>query len=275
MATKAQREAHRRYALKAVGDLTHSRKWTSTFHAELSLSAEMSTLEEFGLASFELPPLEEWLRSGTWPYVGKAHWSYTEIAAVLTKQGVFTPAGKTEWTPRLVAALLVWDAFLASDTERLDLMQFIGDREEAAREFEGLQFGQQTEEMSSEVRQAVKCADKVLHEGDSGDAVMPALTLGHQAAYREYALNIVQGLTEGPWKYGDVATVLTMRTIPTLNGRPNWRPNQVQRLIKTGQPSWAKRFEAPERLHSASERPETAEGSNEKDDDSETQDIPF
>ena len=163
MATKAQREAHRRYALKAVGDLTHSRKWTSTFHEELSLSVEMSTLDGFGLAS-----LEEWLRSGTWPYVGKAHWSYTEIAAVLTKQGVFTPAGKTEWTPRLVAALLVWDAFLASDTERLDLMQFIGDREEAAREFEGLQFGQQTEEMSSEVRQAVKCADKCCTKGIPG-----------------------------------------------------------------------------------------------------------
>lgn len=256
MATKAQREAHRRYALKAVGDLTHSMDLTSKIHEELS------TLYEFDPASFEAPPWEELLRLGTWPYVGSAHWSYAEIAAVLTKQGAFTPSGKTEWTPRLVAALLVWDAFLASDTERLNLMQFIGDREEAAREFEGLQFGQQTEEMSSEVRQAVKCADKVLQEGDSGDAVMPALTPGHQAAYREYARDIVRDLAVGPWKYGDVATALTMRAIPTLNGRPNWRPNQVQRLIKTGQPSWTERFEAPE-------------GSNEEDDDSGTQEIPF
>ena len=89
---------------------------------------------------------------------------------------------------------------------------------------------------------------QVLHEGDSGDAVMPALTPGHQAAYREYALDIVQGLAEGPWKYGDVATALTMRAIPTLNGRPNWRPNQVQASDQDWTTSWAKRFEAPERL---------------------------
>ena len=238
MATKAQREAHRRYALKVVGELTHSMELTHMGPPEYS--AELQ-------------------RSGTWTYMESAHWSYAEIAAVLTKQGVFTPSGTTEWTPRLVAALLVWDAFLASETERLNLIQFIGDSEESAREFEGLKFNQQAENMSAEVSHAVKCADKELHEGDSGDEVMPTLTPAHQAAYREYALYLVQRLAEGPWNFSDVATALTIRTIPTLNGRPNWHPNQVQRLIMTGPSSWAERFEPLE----------TAEGNNEEDDDSE------
>ena len=183
MATKAQREAHRRYALKVVEELTDPKQWP-----------------------------------------------YSEIATVLTQQGVFTPFGTTEWNSRLVAALLIWDAF--RNPKSLRLVWNIGSSRESQNEFEGLPNGPLAE-LCSEGTQAVDLADHVLHGGEVTTEVPPSLPPAHQAAYRDFALDLVKGLVDGPLNHGDVATVLTLRAIPTLDGHTQWHPIQVQRLLDT------------------------------------------
>ena len=187
MATRAQREAHRRYALKVVVELTDP-----------------------------------------------VHWAYDEIAAVLTQQEVFTPLGTTDWDSRLVAALLIWDAFCEPDsTEFSGLIGTIGSFSEATREFEGLSYDTCEKSLRKKALRAVEHANEVLHGEDLTIEGFSPLPPAHQAAYRDYALDVLKGLAEGPWTYGDMATVLTRRAIPTLDGQTKWHPIQVQRLLNT------------------------------------------
>ena len=53
-------------------------------------------------------------------------------------------------------------------------------------------------------------------------------------AYRLYAWDLVQDVVEGQITLGDLAAVLTAREIPTPDGHRTWKSIQVQRLLKTG-----------------------------------------
>ena len=204
MVTKAQREAHRRYALSILVGLTDS---------------------------------------ATWPY--------EEVASILTQYGVFTPLGTTVWDKRLVAALLIWAAFSSqenpvypdSNDDKFGLLWYLGDKEEAYEEFPGLFWNAWGSiALSEEEIQAVREADIVLNSAprDSGNS---SLAPGHQAAYRDFALDVIRSLATGPWTYSEAANILTRRGIPTVNGHTNWYPNQVERLLNTAnRPNLANQF---------------------------------
>ncbi len=204
MVTKAQREAHRRYALRVLIGLTDS---------------------------------------ATWPY--------EEVSELLTQHGVFTPLGTTVWNRRLVAALLIWAAFSSqkypvhpnSQDERFGLIWCVGNFEEATQEFPGLSWSPYEENgLDAMAWQAVKEADIFLNSAprDNGDS---SLAPAHQAAYRDFALDVIRSLVAGPWTYSEAADILTLRGIPTVNGHTNWYPNQVERLLNTAnRPKLANRF---------------------------------
>ncbi len=204
MVTKAQREAHRRYALSILIGLTDP---------------------------------------ATWPY--------EDVASILTQHGVFTPLGTTVWDKRLVAALLIWAAFSSqkypiytdSKDDKFGLIWYFGNIEEAFEEFPGFSgplLGRNI--LSEESSQAVREADIFLNSAplDNGNS---SLAPGHQAAYRDFALDVIRNLATGPWTYGEAANILSLRGIPTVNGHTNWYPNQVERLLNTAnRPNLANRF---------------------------------
>ncbi len=161
--------------------------------------------------------------------VNPRQWAYAEIAAVLTQLGVFTPLGTVVWTPRLVTALLVWDAFC--NRRSWGLLWTMGALEEAAGEFEGIPNEPQEGRIGIQAQKSVEWADDVLHGRASVAEESSLLPPAHQAAYRDYALGVVAGLKEGPLAYSIVATVLTHQAVPTPDGHTKWQPIQVQRLL--------------------------------------------
>lgn len=208
MATKAQREARRRYALKKIRDLTQPSK----------LAME-------------------------------------DVADVLNDRQIPTPLGTTEWTARLVAALLICNAFeydsawrgnqdgavllwtLNSDdalkffdvsTERGAGWDYYWNKgHNLVGAFRAL-YGELYLTEDARAWEHLEYAEVGSITADAMVSLLPEVE-----AYRNFALDVVQELRDRPWSYSAVASVLTRRGIPTPDGKTTWRHNQIERLIAT------------------------------------------
>ena len=247
MATKPQREARRRYALKKVRELTQASKLTMG-----------------------------------------------DIADVLNDKEIPTPLGTTEWTARLVSALLICDALqyetrgdwlgrkegipllwtLNSD----DALRFFGfgveegagwsdDYWKSVRHLVGAFRSLYGELLLTESARTLEFGEKVKAGSISADALVSLPPEGE--AYRDYALDVVKAWCHSPKSYSEVASLLTRRRIPTPDGKPMWRHNQVERLIATSEDEALKQRVSAKTtdLHEQMEQSET--------DDQDNQDVPF
>ena len=208
MATKAQREARRRYALKRVRELTQPSKL-----------------------------------------------AMVDIAEALNDQQIPTPLGTTEWTARLVSALLICDAFECDpywengqdDTILLwslnssDVRKYfrysvrynalIGKFWSKNKDIVGAFKALYGELLLTEDARTWELLDYPAVGSITADA-MVALP-PEVEAFRDFALDVVRELRDRPWSYSAVASVLTRREVPTLDGKTTWRHNQVERLVTT------------------------------------------
>ena len=94
-----------------------------------------------------------------------------------------------------------------------------------------------------------------------------ALAPAHQAAYRDFTMDVVRGLAKGSWTNSEVATVLRLQSGPTLDGRTNWYQNQATRVLCTsGQALIAERYVTAKYLYTESEFLEEENGEYEIED---------
>ncbi|MYD91667.1 MAG: hypothetical protein F4Y08_15265 [Caldilineaceae bacterium SB0662_bin_9] len=215
MATKAQREARRRYALKRIRDLTQPSK----------LAME-------------------------------------DIADVLNDRQIPTPLGTTEWTARLVAALLICDAFeydsnwsgnnsdwsenidgavLLWTLNSKDALKFFDISTERGAHWEyywnnGHYLVGAFRALYGELHLTENArAWELLEYADVGSITADAMVSlpPEVEAYRNFALDVVKELRDRPWSYSAIASLLTRRGIPTPDGKTTWRHNQIERLIAT------------------------------------------
>ncbi len=269
MATKPQREARRRYALKKVRELTQAEKLTMG-----------------------------------------------DIADVLNDQEMPTPLGTTEWTAKLVAALLICDALQyetldawlgrwgenpllwtlnhddalsffdfdvnheALSAEEIEVINELGSNDKLVYErFYWVKVSQLVgafrslygELFLTETAHTLELRENVEAGSISADDLVSLPP--EVEAYRDLALDIVRTWCHSSRSYSEVASLLTRRGIPTPDGKANWRHNQVERLITASNDQELKQrvsaqttdpYESLERM----EQSDTA-------DQEEGQDVPF
>ena len=211
MATKPQREARRRYALKKVRELTQASKLTMG-----------------------------------------------DIADILNEQEIPTPLGTTEWTARLVAALLICDA-LEYETSRnwlgrqgrlallwtlnsddaLSFFDFGVGRGRGRYVWKNVRYlvgafrtlyGELLLTESAHTLELRENVEAGLISADALVSLPPEVE-----AFRDYALDVVKDWCHRPRSYSEVASMLTRRGVPTPDGKTMWRHNQVERLIATAE----------------------------------------
>ncbi|MXY95911.1 MAG: hypothetical protein F4Y42_20930 [Caldilineaceae bacterium SB0664_bin_27] len=268
MATKPQREARRRYALKKVRELTQASKLTMG-----------------------------------------------DIADVLNDEEIPTPLGTTEWTARLVSALLICDAlqyetlddwlgrsrgkpllWTLNSADALSFFHFDVTHEPTSiEEIEVLSEFAPGEKLVYEryfwvnVRQLIGAfralyGELFLTESahtlelrenvEAGSISADTLVSLPPAAeaYRDYAVAVVKAWCHSTKSYSEVASLLTRRGIPTPDGKTMWRHNQVERLIATSEDQALKQRVSAKTtdMHECLEQMEQSET-----DDQDDQNVPF
>ena len=180
--------------------------------------------------------------------MGPDRFDMANLAALLNEKEVLAPLGTTEWTPRLVAALLVCDALesgKAADWLGRDAAQSLLWRLNARS---ALAFFNPEELGFPALLDAFKAAFGELHLTDmarhwelqdapeDGGAVRPrtsnmvSLTPDIEAL-RDYALHVLGEMADQPLTYAVMATLLSRMGVPCPDGRTSWHHNQVERLV--------------------------------------------
>lgn len=184
-----------------------------------------------------------------------------DIADILNEKEIPTPLGTTEWTARLVSALLICQAlehetdsdwlgqqqgqallWTLNSEEVLSIFE-INYREDGvfdmifARFWAGIDhlvgafralYG---ELYLTEAARAWELSEDVEVGSIPADGMVSLPP--EVEAYRDYALDVIREWCHGPRSLNSLASLLTRRGIPTPDGKTTWRHNQVERLIAT------------------------------------------
>lgn len=266
MATKPQREARRRYALKKVRELTQAPKLTMGDIADVLNDKEIPT------------PL------------GTTEWTARLVSALLICDALQYET-RGDWLGRWGRKPLLWtlnsdDALSFFDFEVTHEAASADEIEEVASEpdfrgefvFErycwvnvrplvGAFRSLYGELFLTESAHTLELRENVEAGSISADALVALPPEGE--AYRDYALDVVKAWCHSPKSYSEVASLLTRRRVPTPDGKPMWRHNQIERLIVTSEDqALQQRVSAKTTdLHEQMEQSET--------DDQDDQDVPF
>ena len=226
-----------------------------------------------------------------------------DIADILNENEIPTPLGTTEWTARLVSALLICQALeYETDSDWLGQQQghallWTLNSEEVLSIFEinfRIHDGTWYQEMFywtgvdhlvgafralygelflTEAARAWELSEDVEVGSIPADTMVSLPP--EVEAYRDYALDVIREWCHGPRSLNSLASLLTRRGIPTPDGKTTWRHNQVERLIATSDDPELQRLVTPQREDTDLDVDRWAPSDSAEHDAADAQDAPF